>query len=51
MVLADNAVMVSECGPWSGCRLGAHCPQAVTQQVGDEARIFLGPACPRNEGL
>ena len=33
MVLADNTVMVFECGPWTGCRLGAACPQAVTQQV------------------
>ena len=33
MVLADNAVMVFECGPWAGCPLGADCPQAVTQQV------------------
>ena len=33
MVLADNRVMVTECGPWAGCPLGTDCPQAVTQQA------------------
>ena len=31
--------VVYECGPWTGCKLGLKCPQAVTQ------RASLSPPC------
>ena len=32
-LLERPLAIVYECGPWTGCQLGAACPQSVTQRV------------------